>query len=218
MPPRTARRPRPPSDPVLTEDRRVPGVTRSWPSPRATNALPKCPHSGRRTRGRTRAGDSASRPGRSARAPCCSSPGRGSACGRPVCHTLSGEICETRSASAADSSGIRRRLESIRELPTLAERLLGLLGDAVIRRRLPASVVAALEHGERKLSGGRLAEVAVAVFGVDVLKNYEADLASAGFVVPRRWRGSAAARAFAADAGFPPEYAGFESRRLSPMV
>jgi superfamily II DNA or RNA helicase len=127
---------------------------------------------------------------------------------------------QERAAVLADAQLDRTHadLARIRQRDGLAARLLEAVGESGLRRRLPVPVVAAVEPTGTTLPGLKLAELALAVFGVDVLKQYVEELAAAGLRPPDRWSASAQARAFVEDLGFPPEYAGFEQPRLSPML
>jgi superfamily II DNA or RNA helicase len=58
------------------------------------------------------------------------------------------------------------------------------------------------------------AELALAVYGVDTLREFRQELEVRGLKPPGTWAGSHHARAFVKSLGFPPEFAGFEQRSL----
>ena len=59
-----------------------------------------------------------------------------------------------------------------------------------------------------------VAEVALVLYGAQVLQEYVDVLEERGLEPPQRWAGSRAAVAFARDLGFGTEYGGFENRSL----
>lgn len=86
--------------------------------------------------------------------------------------------------------------------------------DAV-RRRLPGSLP--VEDAER-LSPRDTAELAHAIYGVDLLREFRLELQTAGLNPPTNWAGSRAARTFVRHLGFPIEYAGFEHEARDAVV
>ncbi|HEV2361596.1 MAG TPA: DEAD/DEAH box helicase family protein [Acidimicrobiales bacterium] len=106
----------------------------------------------------------------------------------------------------------------IRGRVTDASRLVDALGVDRLRRRLPAGLLesAASQHGST--SDEEVAEMALAAFGVDVLKEFRNELTDAGLTPPLTWSGSRAAQKFVRDLGFPPEFAGFQQARRDPVL
>lgn len=119
-----------------------------------------------------------------------------------------------------DRRELDERLERVRAETDLARKLAAALGPERIRRKLPESIAAF--HGAVPADGiddaTRLGALALAVFGVEVLRQYSDELTDAGFDPPRQWAGTARALEFVDDLGFPPEYAGFESSKYPPAV
>lgn len=105
----------------------------------------------------------------------------------------------------------------IRANATDPTRLLAALGLDRLRRRLPAGL---LESAAVRGATGdeQVAEMALAAFGVDVLKEFRNELADAGLTPPMTWSGSRAAQKFVRDLGFPPEFAGFQQARRDPVL
>jgi len=112
----------------------------------------------------------------------------------------------------------RQRIRAIRQEPSLETRVLAAVGEEDLRRRLPAGLIASIEERNGPLKAGDLAELAHAVYGVDVLHECRQALQDADLYPPLQWAGSPAARDFVASLGFPPEYAGFPTARRDPML
>jgi superfamily II DNA or RNA helicase len=112
----------------------------------------------------------------------------------------------------------RERISSIRVQPSLADRFLGAVGASNIRRRLPAGLIEAVEDAHGSLSDTRLAELALVVYGVDLLHAFRTELEESGLQPPAQWAGSRAAVTFVRDLGFPREFAGFEQARRDPVL
>src|SRR5262249_23130607 len=64
----------------------------------------------------------------------------------------------------------------------------------------------------------RIADFALAVHGVDVLREYRDEFTEIGLAPPTRWGGSSAARDFVRSLGFPIEYAGFTRDQNEPLL
>jgi superfamily II DNA or RNA helicase len=96
-------------------------------------------------------------------------------------------------------------------------RLLIVLDASTLRTHIPSAVLHELETSG-PLSDRDVAGAALAVFGVQVLREYQGELAARGLPVPSRWSGSPSARAFVEMLGFSQEFAGFEPTRLDPML
>ena len=112
----------------------------------------------------------------------------------------------------------RRRIDEIKKQSTLEARLLAALGQVALRSRLPGGLLGALEADGRTLGGKEIAELVLAVYGVDVLRVFRSELDEAGLEPPRQWAGSQAALTFVRRIGFPREFAGFEHPRRSPLL
>lgn len=108
-------------------------------------------------------------------------------------------------------------VSQIRNCQSPHEKLLVAIGPEAIRRRLPGSLVVALVRERGELGPEQTAAAAFAVHGVEVLKRYSSDLEEAGLDPPRQWFGSTRALEFVQELGFPPEFAGFEAIRRSPI-
>lgn len=112
----------------------------------------------------------------------------------------------------------RRRIRDIRNETDPGAKLLAAVGPSKIRRRLPAALIDAVEVTRGPMTDERLSELALAVYGVDVLRAFRADLDEAGLQPPSQWTGSRVARAFVRDLGFSREFAGFEQARRDPLL
>ena len=112
----------------------------------------------------------------------------------------------------------RRRTASIRSLGDDGARLLAAVGEAPLRSRLPKGLLDVLEDDAERLKGEALAELALAVYGIDVLRVYRSELGDQGLEPPSQWGGSGKALAFVRRLGFSREYAGFEQPRRSPLL
>ncbi|MDA1348778.1 MAG: DEAD/DEAH box helicase [Chloroflexi bacterium] len=116
---------------------------------------------------------------------------------------------------AVDEQALAARLESIRSEPTLAARLEAAVGDAALKAGIPERHRHWLDDiGE---SGPHAAaRLALAVYGVEVLKEYTQQLRQHGLQPPSRWDGGPAAVRFVGELGFPEGYAGFPGRQRPP--
>jgi superfamily II DNA or RNA helicase len=103
--------------------------------------------------------------------------------------------------------------EAIREAEDNKSRLLLAIGGRELRRRIPLPLLeAAARINERELSDDDIAELALAVHGVEVLKSYADVLERQGLNPPGQWAGRRSGVEFVTDLGFSPAYAGFEKR------
>jgi len=107
---------------------------------------------------------------------------------------------------------------TVRNKPTLAEKLLEAVGAGSVRSGLPAGLAAAAQDRFHPFSDERAAELALAVYGVDTLQTFKADLDGNGLAPPPQWAGTHAARKFVEGLGFPKEYAGFPQARRDPVL
>lgn len=113
---------------------------------------------------------------------------------------------------------IRERTIEIRKLQTPAEKLLAAIGPDAVRRHIPLGLVQAVENDQGELSPGQLAELAMVVYGVDVLRECKRDLQLQGFQPPDQWAGRGRALSFVRELGFGPEYAGAEEEKRPEVV
>jgi superfamily II DNA or RNA helicase len=112
----------------------------------------------------------------------------------------------------------RRRTASIRSLKDDTARVLAAVGEGPLRTRLPRGLLAILEDDGQQLTGEAFAELALAVYGIDVLRIYRTELQDQGLEPPSQWGGSAKALAFVRRLGFSREYAGFDQPSRSPLL
>jgi superfamily II DNA or RNA helicase len=113
----------------------------------------------------------------------------------------------------------RRLVAPVQAAASVAGKLLAAVGSDAIRRQLPKKVIdVALQGSPDAPTDQVLAHAAVAVYGVELLKRFTAELVDAGFDPPRQWNGGRRSLDFCQELGFPPEYAGFETGRRDPMV
>lgn len=111
-----------------------------------------------------------------------------------------------------------QRIVQVRDLPELRDKLAIMLGGDVLRERLPLGLVDAVEAEDGPVDDGILAELALAVYGAGVLREFKQELEDRGFTVPTQMAGSHQAKAFVADLGFPAEYAGFRLNNPEPVL
>lgn len=103
--------------------------------------------------------------------------------------------------------------ESIRNAPDDRSRLLLAIGAQELRRQVPASLIdAAGRIKGGAVSDEEIAELALAVHGVEVLQRHKEVLAEHGLNPPGQWAGRRNAVEFVTDLGFAAAYAGFEKR------
>jgi superfamily II DNA or RNA helicase len=113
----------------------------------------------------------------------------------------------------------RRELRrAVRDEPTLEAKLLRAVGTESLRTRLPRGLLGAVETDGREPDGATLAQLALAVYGVDVLRVFRNELRDNGFDPPQTWAASAAALSFVRKLGFPREFAGFRHAGRSPLL
>lgn len=109
-------------------------------------------------------------------------------------------------------------IQRIRDAESHAEKLLMCVGADKLKKWLSKSLLDIAEAKHKTLDDKTIAELFLAVYGVESLSKLKEDLASAGFEVPLQWAGSHKARRFVRDLGFPPEYAGFESAERKAAI
>lgn len=139
-----------------------------------------------------------------------------------VLHLLKVELSTTERQQILEGGRLadqRKRIAEVRQQHGAAAKLLAAIGHEAIRRRLPAGLVtAAGERPGHHLDALRIAELAHAVYGVELLKVFRDELAEAKFPVPVQWAGTHRARMFVTELGLPPEYAGFSEGRRDPTL
>lgn len=111
----------------------------------------------------------------------------------------------------------RRLIESIREQADDVDRILKCLGPESIRRYVPTSLIEAVAEQGHSPDDRMIAEMALAVHGVDILREAKHDLELRGLVPPLHWAGGRAAQEFVRDLGFAREFAGFPEDRLDEV-
>ncbi|WP_433418747.1 DEAD/DEAH box helicase [Microtetraspora malaysiensis] len=111
-----------------------------------------------------------------------------------------------------------QQIVKVRELSDLRDKLVAMLSGDVLRERLPLGLVDAVEAEEGRIDDRTIAELALAVYGAGVLREFRQELEERGFPVPTQMAGSHQARAFVSDLGFPTEYAGFRQPSLEPVL
>ena len=111
----------------------------------------------------------------------------------------------------------RRLIESIREQSDDVDRILKCLGPDVIRRYVPTSLIDAVAEQGHAPDDRMVAQMALAVHGVDILREAKHDLELRGLTPPLNWAGGRAAQEFVRDLGFAREYAGFPEDRLEEV-
>lgn len=121
-----------------------------------------------------------------------------------------------RSRRSDEGRKLRRRIAAKK---TLTNKLVAAVGAEALIRRLPKILV----HDMRARRGGELtdeevAELSLAVHGVEVLFIHRDDLVAGGLDVPGRWAGGSAARRFVLELGFPEEYGGFPSEARDALI
>lgn len=108
----------------------------------------------------------------------------------------------------------RKLVQGIREQPDDESRLLASLGADVLRRYIPTALVEAVAEQGHTVDDRKIAEMALSVHGVDILREAKNELDRLGLQPPSQWAGGRAAQEFVRDLGFPREFAGFpEDRR-----
>lgn len=110
-----------------------------------------------------------------------------------------------------ESEEKNQRIRQIRDADGYADKLLMCVGGENLRKWLSSSLLKVAESRKKNLTEQDIAQLFLAVHGVESLIRLKDDLASQGFDVPIQWAGSHRARRFAKELGFAPEYAGFES-------
>ncbi|MFB4285926.1 DEAD/DEAH box helicase [Nonomuraea sp. MTCD27] len=111
-----------------------------------------------------------------------------------------------------------QQIVRVRELPDLRDKLVAMLGGGVLRERLPYGLIDAVEAEEGPVDDPTIAELALAVYGSSVLREFRQELEDRGFPIPTQMAGNHQAKTFVADLGFPAEYAGYRQAGLDPVL
>lgn len=133
--------------------------------------------------------------------------------GRPITEDVATEILERR-----DSKQRRERLEAARGATDDAGRLLAIVDEPALRSRLPEGLLDSVEQMHGPASPRKVAEMAIAVHGVEVLRALKPDLERVGLEPPSRWAGGQDALEFTRDLGFGPEFAGTPGTVRDPYM
>ena len=113
-------------------------------------------------------------------------------------------------------AGVKAARDKVRSLPTDEERLLGAVGETVLRTRLPQGLVQILEQTQPRLTGIQIAQAAIATFHTGALREYRHALTHLD--PPKRWAGSPRAVSFVRSLGFEEEWAGERNTRRDPYI
>ncbi|MDT0300713.1 DEAD/DEAH box helicase [Streptomonospora wellingtoniae] len=109
-------------------------------------------------------------------------------------------------------------LVDVRRRTGLAEKLVAMLGRETLQEALPEGLIPAVEAEEDEVTEHMLGDLALTVYGPEVLRKFRSRLEERGFAVPAQLAGGHEARAFATDLGFPVEYAGMRQPQPDPVV
>ena len=102
----------------------------------------------------------------------------------------------------------------VRRVKSMPEKLLLCAGEKALKSHLPSGLVKAIGDAQGKAPDAtQLAELALAVYGVETLHEFRTVLSTKGLRPPGQWAGTHGARRFVADLGFPATFAGFEGAR-----
>ena len=96
------------------------------------------------------------------------------------------------------------------------ERLLVAVGEANLRLRLPASLIAIMEQSQGPLSGIQTAQAAISTYHSGALREYRHALTR--LHPPKQWTGAPQTVAFVRSLGFGEEWAGDRNMRRDPYL
>ena len=111
---------------------------------------------------------------------------------------------------------VRSAREEIRKCSTDEERLLMAVGEANLRMRLPASLIAIMEQSQGPLSGIQMAQAAISTYHSGALREYRHALTRLN--PPKQWTGGPQTVAFVRSLGFGEEWAGDRNMRRDPYL
>jgi len=114
---------------------------------------------------------------------------------------------------------LQKRLSDIRATDGAPAKLAKTLNNNTdtLLKHLPRGLVDAV-IGRKSATAVRLAELAHAVYGVDLFREFADEISACGLEPPARWSGSPQAQTFVASLGLGKEFAGFESARRDPLL
>jgi superfamily II DNA or RNA helicase len=105
----------------------------------------------------------------------------------------------------------------IRAVEEDSERIVAAIGEEALRVGMPEDLIPMVEELRgRRLDGGDLGAMAMAVYGIDVLKEFKEAQAEKGLQPPATWAGSTAAEQYVRSLGFPRGFAGWERAGVPP--
>lgn len=111
-----------------------------------------------------------------------------------------------------------QRAKAILGQPDMRSRVLATLGREHLLRHLPQGLLEAAEAERGELADQEIAELALAVYSVGLLRQYRFELEEIGLRPPSTWAGSRAARAFVRELGYPIEFAGAPQLRADALL
>ena len=130
---------------------------------------------------------------------------------------ITDEDCARLAARRADEAR-EATVAALRDEPDMYVRIARAVGEEAIRLRLPSRLLALVEEQRGELGPSQMGQLAHALYGPDVLREFRTELADAGLEPPTMWAGTEQARRFVRDLGFPPQFAGTEHQRLDPLM
>lgn len=113
---------------------------------------------------------------------------------------------------------LRARMVEIRALPDVLSRFAALLPARDVRRHLPEGLLGSIDSDSEDFDATQVARLAQAAYGVDLLREFRAELNEHGYAAPSHWAGGYPAQQFVEALGFPLEYAGFERVRRDALL
>ena len=111
---------------------------------------------------------------------------------------------------------VREARDAVREHPTDEARLLAAVGEAELRRRLPAGLISILGQAQGTLTGIQTAQAAIATFHTAALREYRSALSHLD--PPKQWAGRPRTVEFVRSLGFGEEWAGQRNRHRAPYI
>lgn len=112
----------------------------------------------------------------------------------------------------------RGKLQRIRQEAEMRQKVLAMLGVENLLRHLPSGLLEAARQERDDLGPLDVADLALAVYNIDLLREFKTELEELGLRPPTTWAGSRAARAFVRDTGFPKEFAGAPQSRADALL
>jgi DNA or RNA helicases of superfamily II len=109
-------------------------------------------------------------------------------------------------------------IDTIRSQPTDAKRFLAAVEAHNILRHLPQGLAESVEAVSGELDDDGLGNLAMSVYGIDVLHEFRQELADRGLRPPSTWGSSRQAKQFVQQLGFPEIYAGFQQAQRDRLL